>query len=560
MMRKALLLLVTLFYILHAEWRLGIDGANPQFASIISEIGNSVSGINLVKWEDIEPEPPDSSHYYDFELLDSLVCTFQTYGLELQINIKCISPWGCAGYDTGTGEHSYPPADSFWDDYGRFVASLVERYDGDGYNDMPGLIIPIRYYQIESEAGHFFRGTAEEYVRLLETAYQHAKSADSNVVIMCAGWNPGDLFVDDPPEDVINDRIHSSPYIQHRFEFIRYILQFGKDFFDVLTIHPSAHYTGIVPAVRYFRNLMSEFGYSKPIWADDMASGFLEFHFFMPEPIPSDAEQIHSILSDPSDSRYDSVLSYYFALQSEFLIKRLSLAFAGGMEKVFVSTDVDWNYYYIDGWRHQGMIYINPVEPSEFYQKPCFYSYQIFANMCEDFANVEDLSQPERGLYIIRFEFAASSPLEVMWSDSGDTFISPDFGYPLRVKHIVTQLDEYYNPVIPPDDTIYSGYILLTSQPIFMTSLTAVNVEKYKHSTNQERIKVYPQPFTDYCTIFSDISLANYLNIYDLSGNIVARFEIPPRTPFKWSPPASLPAGTYIFNLAGHSKIIYYLR
>ena len=35
--------------------------------------------------------------------------------------------------------------------YLRFVRSTVERYDGDGVDDMPGLLFPVRFWEIDNQ-------------------------------------------------------------------------------------------------------------------------------------------------------------------------------------------------------------------------------------------------------------------------------------------------------------------------------------------------------------------------------------------------------------------------
>ena len=37
------------------------------------------------------------------------------------------------------------------DDYKTFLLKLVDRYDGDGSNDMPGLTKPIKYWDVMNE-------------------------------------------------------------------------------------------------------------------------------------------------------------------------------------------------------------------------------------------------------------------------------------------------------------------------------------------------------------------------------------------------------------------------
>ncbi len=453
------------------SWRFGVDGANFAAADWIAELNDTTSGVNLLTWETIEPTPPiNGRHKYNFELADRLVRRFQDVGRRLQVNIRCISGWATVCPSSPTGELAGPPKPEYWDDYAQFVYELVERYDGDGYKDMPGLELPILYYQIESEPHNLFKGTPEEYVRLLETAYKAAKEANPDVVIMASVWNPGDLFVDYPPPETVEERVHSDPIIESKFNFILYVLKNGEDYFDVLTIHPSAYYTGIPGMVDYFKKEMQQFGYQKPIWADDMASAFLETNLFLLTPIPLNAKEIHDILKNPSDPRYYSTLKGYQAEQSKLLIKRIVVGFGAGLEKIFISTDIDWITYHMDDWKHQGLIYVHPTKPTIHYRKPAFYTYKLAIEKLTDFVSVQRISL-EKKVYCYKFDFEQRPPVYVLWSDSGETItdLSPYISTPtVKITHIVTELDKNNDPIYHGDDIVPVDSIEVSDTPVFI--------------------------------------------------------------------------------------------
>jgi len=84
--------------------------------------------------------------------------------------------------------------------YVRFLERAVERYDGDGENDMPGLTIPIKYWEIMNEPSmqggstggmgeelKFFVGTPAEYLEILRTSYQTIKRIDPEAKVAHAG-------------------------------------------------------------------------------------------------------------------------------------------------------------------------------------------------------------------------------------------------------------------------------------------------------------------------------------------------------------------------------------
>jgi hypothetical protein len=117
--------------------------------------------------------------------------------------LRSKSDWAAApAYRTdllgGFGGASTPPKPDQWDAYGDFVRCVVERYDGDATNDMPGLRRPILDYEIESEAAVeiYWQGTAEEYLRLLKLAYSQVKAANPRARLIASGIGIPDLFDD----------------------------------------------------------------------------------------------------------------------------------------------------------------------------------------------------------------------------------------------------------------------------------------------------------------------------------------------------------------------------
>jgi len=138
--------------------------------------------------------------------------------------------------------------------YQTFLAAVVERYDGDGKDDMPGLSIPVKYWEIMNEPSmqggstggvgeelKFFVGTSTDYLDILKASYETIKSADSEAKVLHAGmagmqqsfrdfWDPvfsgggGNYF------DVAN--IHSINTDENRegmyvIKFKKYLESFG---------------------------------------------------------------------------------------------------------------------------------------------------------------------------------------------------------------------------------------------------------------------------------------------------------------------------------------------
>jgi len=90
------------------------------------------------------------------------------------------------------GDSLYPPCDM--DAYGAWVQATVERYDGDGIDDMPGLAYPIRHWEVANEpemqgpeSMSFFQGDPNSYLELLTATSSAIRAADSEASVLLGG-------------------------------------------------------------------------------------------------------------------------------------------------------------------------------------------------------------------------------------------------------------------------------------------------------------------------------------------------------------------------------------
>jgi hypothetical protein len=81
---------------------------------------------------------------WDWTRSDLWVQSVQQAGLEA---LLVLGPW--PGNRTGAFTSSYLPADL--EAYDTYIRRVVERYDGDGVDDMPGLERAIRYWEVDNE-------------------------------------------------------------------------------------------------------------------------------------------------------------------------------------------------------------------------------------------------------------------------------------------------------------------------------------------------------------------------------------------------------------------------
>ncbi len=143
------------------------------------------------------------------------------------------------------------------DNYKIFLTKLVDRYDGDGKNDMPGLTMPVTHWEImnEPEFRMFFRGTEDEFVEIFNVSSKLIRSKQRQSVIIMAG--AAGMF----PE---NKRFWKSA------------LPKINDHFDIANIHHISTPDGNCDRefwVDEFSDLLKSLNINKPIWVTEAMTG-----------------------------------------------------------------------------------------------------------------------------------------------------------------------------------------------------------------------------------------------------------------------------------------------
>ena len=139
------------------------------------------------------------------------------------------------------------------EDYKTFLLKLVDRYDGDGSNDMPGLTKPIKHWDImnEPEFKMFFKGSKEDFVETFNFSSKVIKEKQKDAVIVMAG--AAGMF----PENK---------------KYWKSVLPKIKDNFDIANIHHISTPDGKCDKelwVDEFASLLKSLNISKPIWVTE---------------------------------------------------------------------------------------------------------------------------------------------------------------------------------------------------------------------------------------------------------------------------------------------------
>jgi len=149
-------------------------------------------------WGEIETSPGN----FDWSGTDKEVQNSQNYGVNIIATIWPFADWDqekCHTQNTSSNQLIFPELGNYrqkpcdMDAYENFVINLVERYDGDGIDDMPGLIVPIKYWEVSNEPSMqedwlvFFIGSAEDYLDIMYQTYQGIKNADDEAIVVQGG-------------------------------------------------------------------------------------------------------------------------------------------------------------------------------------------------------------------------------------------------------------------------------------------------------------------------------------------------------------------------------------
>ncbi len=316
-------------------------------------------------WEVVE----SSQGQYDFTRPDALVSYFQALGVPIMATIWPYASWDQQywidqpGWEPSQGFSGELPVSRYkphdMEAYQAFVQALVERYDGDGIDDMPGLTMPIKYWEVLNEPEtsdwerlNFFKGDASDYLEVLQATWQAIKAADPDATVLqggCTGQMP--------------------------FSFWEELLGLGgAQYFQVGNLH------SINPS-------QDNEDLNSGVWAQLMTSYGID-SFWVTEVEISSGTVNGQTLSEQDQAR--------------FIFKGYVRSFANGAQKIFytiyqVGTDADEEF--------QGAALVTPDDR----KKPAWYALHTLVQKLDGFTAVETLAEGQ-------YKFTVNDrPVYVLW-------------------------------------------------------------------------------------------------------------------------------------------------
>ncbi len=411
-------------------------------------------------WDVIEPKPPvNGQHAYRWDWSDRLIREWQEAGFRnFHIYLQCRNRWASSKPLPATGHPSYPPKAEYMDDYAAYVRAMVERYDCDGKDDMPGLRYPIRYWEIEAEWGTFWKGTIEEYHHLLRVARQAAREADPRARIILQGYIIWGIFEGEPDAAELQQRLSHALFGKSRRAVLELMPQTLRypELYDVVEFHSLSDYTEIPTMARHLRSVMRELGIEKPIWVGDVNLSLNPMIYHNMPNYPYTQDQLPRIrrwlaaLKNKQDARHDLALRWFRAEQASFTAKKIVCAMGEGLAGINMGNLEDWEIFalapsFTGTTAFCGLIDRAPIHrldedrrPLE--PRPAFWTIKLLVNTLGTYRGYERLSLGP-GIYAYRFtaptDASAARSTIVAWYDDGKGHL-PDDPPPMKRVSIPT--------------------------------------------------------------------------------------------------------------------------
>jgi hypothetical protein len=280
---------------------------------------------------------------------------------------------------------SYLPVDSAA--YQAFVRATIERYDGDGVNDMPGLVVPIRYWQVDNEPNTGPSTGRAGFAQLQALTYTAVKDAcpDCKVLIGGATGFPAG---------------YAEAFLAG---YAPILTELAGQYVDIFDFHWYGNATGdyrlLGPALAVIQAKLQETGFGAiPIWVTEMGtySGDPVGVMFGPTPYQTEEQQAADLL------------------------KRFMHPISLGIEKVFPAFGLMEGFKLDDGYfDHTGLIYDGQGsnDRGRGVKKVGYYTYKLMTQKLEGAAFGNELSGLPANVYGYVFAGAGGAPITVLWYD-----------------------------------------------------------------------------------------------------------------------------------------------
>lgn len=538
-------------------------------------------------WRDIQ-EFRTSQYYWHYT--DSVIKANQTAGLRTMITLKCTNPK--SPYDTIHGtpawcfdQNQTSDNASAWFPQGTdttlwkiFVDSIVERYDGNGTHDMPGLTFPITQWHIigqewqriwssdqylDTTCSFLTQDTSltntKKFVQLVNMTYNVIKNRQPNSEISFAGIdrrNQSEAFYDGYFTGQTNLCTSKNCIIQNNYNAsqfasqpgflksrrnVMYILKNSKA--DEIDVHEYGNWENIPDVVR---------------WVKD--SALCKNVIFMEGggPFCQACDTLYHSVSD-MDGRLPAPL---VRDNASYVVYYFITGLASGVKKLHWHVGPEYTPW---GpiWGDLDLLSKNDIS------KPSAYVYRwlaktLFSNSSADTViHITDTLNINLYHYQVQQLPTFAPFIDVAWSTNPTDNIVINGTGTLYTWDIPTTCNSLYptacDSVFPMNTFSVSGshtIALNNGIPVFYSWNNVLTVAENINNKNNLSVNVYPNPFSETTVLeIANWKNQNYeLKIYDLFGREIKKYQIiNQKTEISRG---DLPSGMYFYYVKSENKNI----
>lgn len=254
----------------YAKFMEELKRGTPSSVKMLKELGFSTDReiVAAFVWNVIENQKGS----YEWDIPDTIVSALGEADVSLSAVVIPFVNWdqdsipgNCKAFDFLYYDYKADtPTD--WEAYSKFLMAAVERYDGDGVEDMPGLTLPVKAWEIGNEFDGNCGGDlnqAENYFQLQKISYESIKTADPEAMVL----NGGSLELKSTVRDI-------PAFWEEFFELG------GGNFIDAFNMHFNRGKSGVSDkmneefedTVSFFNETMQKNGIQKPIWITEFGT------------------------------------------------------------------------------------------------------------------------------------------------------------------------------------------------------------------------------------------------------------------------------------------------
>ncbi len=530
-----------------------IGSGHAQLHSAFTVTGGANAGINagesgidvFIGWRDCQTYMTSA---YNWNYLDGLIQTVQTNlpGVVPFVTMKCTNPitandtipGTCAnnftyGNNTSDMNSSWFPEDTV--KWKLFLDALIERYDGDGTQDMPGLLQPITEWRIGGEWTNSWccpyannsdttLVKIQDYVKYERMTYNEIKSqqVNSKLSATAIAMPAGDAFYDGyfnqaslcysndciPANQVqlTHSMLAASPSFIANHRNNLYLIRNAK--YDQQDLHLYGSWNHIPEIVKWAKDSSLQ---NKPIVFYEGGG-----------PLCRACEPIYHPVSDTTGILPPQLLRD----NASYVVYYYITGIASGVKHLNWNLTPEYDYWG-STWGDLDLFSINMVP------KPSAYTYRFLAKDIFSNANADTVikvAETNPALYHYQIN---PMGMDVIWSTNASITYTITGTGTLYRWDIPTACDSVFptacDSVIQFSSMNVSGSTIISlidGVPVFYSWNNVLTASEYVTPANNYLVKIYPNPFSAQTVLQTDIFLKNAtLTIYNSQGQKVKEIK-----------------------------------